>query len=58
MGYQITKEDVWWVGIIQDRPSALAEKLEIISKAGVSLDYMIARRSPDRPGTGVVFLAP
>ena len=57
MAYQITKEDVW-VGEIEDRAGALAEKLEAVSRVGVNLEFVIARRAPDQPGTGVVFMAP
>ena len=57
MAYQITKEDVW-VGEIEDRPGALAEKLEAISRVGVNLEFVIARRAPEKPGKGVVFMAP
>ena len=57
MAYQITKENVW-VGEIEDRAGALAEKLEAVSRVGVNLEFMIARRAPEKPGTGVVFMAP
>jgi len=57
MAYEITKEDVW-VGEIEDRAGALAEKLEAVSRVGVNLEFVIARRAPDKPGTGVVFMAP
>ena len=57
MAYVITKEDVW-AGEIEDRAGAVAEKLEAVSRIGVDLEFVIARRAPDKPGTGVVFLAP
>jgi len=57
MAYEITREDVW-VGAIEDRAGALAEKLEAVSRVGVNLEFLIARRAPDKPGTGVVFMAP
>lgn len=57
MAYQITKEDVW-VGEIEDRAGAVAEKLEAVSRIGVNLEFVISRRAPDKPGTGVVFMAP
>jgi len=53
MAVQITKVDVW-VGEIADRPGGLAEKLEVVAKAGASLEFVIARRQPDKPGTAVV----
>lgn len=57
MAVQITKVDVW-AGDIPDQPGGLAEKLEAIAKAGGNLEFIIARRQPEKPGTGVVFLAP
>jgi len=57
MAYEITKEDVW-VGEIEDRAGALAEMQEAVSRVGVNLEFMIARRAPDKPGKGVVFMAP
>ena len=57
MAYAITKEEVW-AGTIEDRTGGLAEKLEAVSRVGVNLEFMIARRAPEDPGTGVVFMAP
>ena len=57
MTYEIRKEDVW-VGEIMDRAGGLAQVLGRISTAGANLEFMIARRAPDNPGHGVVFLAP
>ena len=57
MAYAIRKVDVW-AAEIDDRPGGLAEKLEALAKAGASLEFIIARRAPDKPGTGVVFLTP
>jgi len=57
MPYEITKVDVW-AGTIDDRPGGLAQKLEALSEAGANLEFVIARRSPEQPGAGVVFLAP
>ncbi len=57
MSYRITREDVW-VGEIPDRPGAVAEKMEALSRVGVNLEFVIARRAPEAPGSGVVFLAP
>ncbi len=57
MAYEISKEDVW-AGAIEDRAGALADKLETVSGVGVNLEFVIARRSPEKPGTAVVFMAP
>ena len=57
MAIEITKVDVW-AAQMTDRPGALAEKLDILANAGANLEFMVARRAPDKPGRGVVFMAP
>ena len=57
MAYEITKEDVW-VAEIDDRPGGVADKLQALSRVGVNLEFMIGRRAPDKPGKGVMFMAP
>lgn len=49
---------VIWAASIEDRPAGLAEKLEPLSKAGANLEFILARRAPETPGKGVVFVAP
>ncbi len=53
----VEREDVW-AAVVEDRSGALANKLTALAEAGADLDFMIARRAPDRPGTGVVFITP
>ena len=57
MAYSVKKVDVW-VAEIDDRPGGLAGKLEALANAGASIEFIIGRRQPDKPGTGVVFLTP
>ncbi|HYT55782.1 MAG TPA: ACT domain-containing protein [Verrucomicrobiae bacterium] len=57
MAYSIKKVDVW-AGEIADRPGGLASTLTAIQGAGSNIEFVVARRSPDKPGTGVVFLTP
>jgi hypothetical protein len=57
MPLRVTKIDVW-SGEISDRPGGLAEILESIAAAGANLEMVVARRQADKPGTGIVFLAP
>jgi hypothetical protein len=56
MALQVSKVQVWAAGI-EDRPGGLAGKLGALAAAGVNLEMVISRRAPDRPGTGVVFVA-
>jgi hypothetical protein len=57
MAYAVSKVDVW-AGEIADRPGGLASTLEGLQNAGVNLEFLVARRAPDKPGTGVVFVTP
>jgi len=57
MGYSISKVDMW-SGEISDHVGGLAAKLDPLADAGADLEVVIARRQPDRPGHGVVFLGP
>lgn len=54
---EVTRVDVW-VAEVEDRVGALAEKLRVLANAGAELEFVIARRAPEKPGTGVVFLTP
>ncbi len=53
----VEREDVW-ISSLEDKPGALAAKLAALADAGADLDFVIARRSPERPGTGVMFVTP
>jgi hypothetical protein len=57
MDLRVEHIDVW-AAPIQDRPGALAELLKTLHKAGADLQFIIARRASDKPGTGVVFVTP
>jgi hypothetical protein len=43
---------------IEDQPGGLARVLTSLRKAGADLDLVVARRAAEKPGTGVVFVAP
>jgi hypothetical protein len=47
-----------WKATLHDKPGELAGKLSALAKAGINLEFVIARRSPEKPGTGVVFVTP
>jgi hypothetical protein len=57
MKLDIARVDVWAATII-DKPGSLSQKLEILAQADINLEFVIARRSADKPGTGVVFATP
>ena len=47
-----------WAASIKDRPGGLAARLKALAAAGANLEFIIARRAPDKPGNGVVFVTP
>jgi hypothetical protein len=53
----VERVDVW-AASITDKPGALARLLKGLREAGADLDFVIARRAPEKPGTGVVFVTP
>jgi len=57
MSMNVTKVDVW-AASIDDEIGGLSKYLAGLSEAEINLDFVIARRSPDQPGRGVVFVAP
>lgn len=57
MKLKVERVDTWVAGIA-DKPGALAAKLKTLADAGANLEFVIARRAPDKPGTAVVFATP
>jgi len=57
MTLKVTREDVW-MATVEDRPGGAAEKLEPLAEAGANLEFLLARRTPEEPGKGVVFAGP
>lgn len=57
MRYAISKVAVW-AGEIADRPGGLARTLAALAAAGANIEFIVARRAPDKPGTGVIFVTP
>ena len=57
MKIDVSTVDVWAVSI-DDKPGALAEKLDALAQAGADLEFVIARRSHEKPGKGVAFVTP
>ena len=57
MALKVSKAEVWAV-TIDDRAGGTADKLETLSKAGANLEMVLARRTTEQPGKGVLFVTP
>ena len=58
MALEINMVDVW-TSELEDRPGALADKLETLQRAGANLEFVILRPSGDvLSSTGLLFVAP
>ena len=57
MALKVERVDTW-AAFLEDKPGNLAAKLDALASAGVNLEFVIARRAPERTGAGVVFVTP
>lgn len=57
MTIKASRNDVW-MAVIDDRPGGAAEKLEALARAGADLEVVLARRTPEHPGQGILFAGP
>ena len=47
-----------WAASVKDEPGSVARILTGLREAGTDLDFIVARRASEKPGTGVVFVTP
>ena len=57
MGFKLERVHVW-TGEIRDQAGGAASKLAMLSETGANLEFVFTRRQPDKPGTGILFVAP
>ena len=57
MAIKVTKADVWAVSI-DDRAGGVADKLDPLARAGANFEMVLARRTPEKPGKGMLFVTP
>lgn len=57
MELSVERVDVW-AATIEDKPGGLATVLGALRTAGADLQFIVARRTSETPGKGVVFVAP
>jgi hypothetical protein len=57
MSLKVERVDTW-AASLDDSPGKLAGMLSALTTAGVNLEFIHARRAPEKPGSGVIFVTP
>jgi len=57
MGFKLDRVHVW-AGEVADEAGGVMSKLALLAQAGSNLEYIYTRRNNDKPGTGVLYVAP
>ena len=57
MSFKLDRVHVW-SGEVMDQAGGVASKLSLLAQAGANLEYVYTRRTPEKPGTGVLDVAP
>lgn len=57
MSFRLDRVHVWSCEV-PDEAGGVAGKLHALAEAGANLQYVGTRRLPDRPGTGILYIAP
>jgi hypothetical protein len=57
MSFKLDRVHVW-SGEVVDQAGGVTAKLSTLAQAGTNLEFVLTRRKVDKPGTGVLFVAP
>ncbi|HMC64595.1 MAG TPA: amino acid-binding ACT [Gemmataceae bacterium] len=57
MGFKLDRVHLW-SGEVADQAGGVAGKLAILAQAGANLEFILTRRQVDKPGTGILYVAP
>src|SRR6202051_4520326 len=57
MGFKMDRVHVW-SGEVADQAGGVSAKLSLLAQAGTNLEYIYTRRQQDKPGTGILYVAP
>jgi len=57
MSFRLDRVHVWSCEV-PDEAGGVAARLHALAEAGANLQYVGTRRQPDKPGTGVLYIAP
>jgi hypothetical protein len=47
-----------WAGEVPDQAGGTASKLAFLAQAGANLEYVFTKRLSDKPGAGILYVAP
>ena len=57
MKFKVSRADMW-AATIEDQPGGAARVLDPVAKAGANFEFAFARRAPEMPGKGLLFVLP
>lgn len=57
MGFKLDRVHVW-SGDVPDRAGGVASKLSLLAQAGTNLEFIFTQRQAEKPGSGVLYVAP
>jgi hypothetical protein len=57
MSFKMDRVHVWAIEV-KDEPGGVAAKLSRLTDVGANLDYVYTQRSPNKPGYGLLYVAP
>ena len=57
MGFKLDRVHVWSCEVM-DQAGGVAGKLALLAQAGSNLEFIYTRRQPEKPGTGILYVAP
>ena len=57
MGFKLDRVHIW-CGEVADEAGGVASKLALLAQAGANLEDVRTRRQMDKPGTGMLYVAP
>ncbi len=57
MGFKLDRVHLW-SGEVVDQAGGVASKLALLAQAGANLEFIMTRRQADKPGSGILYVAP
>jgi len=57
MKFKVSRAEMW-SATIDDRAGGAAAVLDPVAKAGANFEFILARRAPEQPGKGLLFVLP